>query len=333
MATITLQDALVALNNSVTENGAATDAQLSDLYTEIINDEGETIDKQPLSRLCDLVFNYVIGDGIAALWARLEMFNPIVFEDANVKNICVTNWGGNFIDGEITLYEASLVTTLGNKFYQNTTITKFDELRYFTGLTTMYVNAQSNLPAGAFYKCSNLTRVTMPEAPISNLRGAFRECIGIGSINISPLTVMPLLQSTFTSSRISTITLKGGVYPSDNWYQTFRATSSSSPYASLTTIAIDGTADLSNISFTDTFNNQANLTTLTGNWNNIKQDIKFAQSSKLTHDSLMVIINGLYDFVGAGSSTRRTLTLHATAKARLTTDDIAIANGKGWSIA
>ena len=46
-------------------------------------------------------------------------FRPIVFEDANVKAICVANWGGNYISGEITEYEAAQVTTLGGNFASN----------------------------------------------------------------------------------------------------------------------------------------------------------------------------------------------------------------------
>lgn len=40
----------------------------------------------------------------------------------------------------------------------------------------------------------------------------------------------------------------------------------------------------------------------------------------------------LYDFVGNGETTTRTLTLHATAKARLTADDIKTITDKGWTL-
>lgn len=54
-------------------------------------------------------------------------------------------------------------------------------------------------------------------------------------------------------------------------------------------------------------------------------------SEKLTHDSLMSIINALKDYSGSG--TTYTLTLHADAKARLSDDEIAIATQKGWTVA
>lgn len=67
----------------------------------------------------------------------------------------------------------------------------------------------------------------------------------------------------------------------------------------------------------------------------IAANIGFAQSSLLTHDSLISIINALKDY--SGTSTTRTLTLHATAKARLEGTNeglaaIAEANRKGWSL-
>lgn len=63
----------------------------------------------------------------------------------------------------------------------------------------------------------------------------------------------------------------------------------------------------------------------------IGANISFAKSNKLTHESLMSIINALKDYSGTG--TTRTLTLHATSKANLTDTEKAIATQKGWTIA
>ncbi len=63
----------------------------------------------------------------------------------------------------------------------------------------------------------------------------------------------------------------------------------------------------------------------------IGADISFADSNKLTHDSLMSIINALKDF--SGTTTTKTLTLHADSKALLTDSEKAIATQKGWTIA
>ena len=60
----------------------------------------------------------------------------------------------------------------------------------------------------------------------------------------------------------------------------------------------------------------------------IGQNIDLSSSTKLTHDSLMSIINHL-----AEVSSTRTLTLGATNLAKLTDAEKAIATEKGWSLA
>lgn len=49
----------------------------------------------------------------------------------------------------------------------------------------------------------------------------------------------------------------------------------------------------------------------------------------LTHDSLVAMINNLYDY---SSGTAHTLTIGATNKARLSADEIAVATAKNWTI-
>jgi hypothetical protein len=51
----------------------------------------------------------------------------------------------------------------------------------------------------------------------------------------------------------------------------------------------------------------------------------------LTYESVMNVINGLYDRASAGLSIL-TLKLHANHLAMLSADDIAIATNKGWTI-
>lgn len=81
--------------------------------------------------------------------------SPIItFADANVKALCVANWDTNG-DGELSEAEAAAVADLGEVFRGNTTITSFNELQYFTSLTTIGDNA--------FRECTALTSVTIPE--------------------------------------------------------------------------------------------------------------------------------------------------------------------------
>lgn len=63
----------------------------------------------------------------------------------------------------------------------------------------------------------------------------------------------------------------------------------------------------------------------------ICSDISFSACTKLTHDSLMSIINHLKDF--SGTTTTKTCTLGTTNLAKLTNAEKKIATDKGWSLA
>lgn len=60
----------------------------------------------------------------------------ISFEDTVVKYICITNWD-NDGDGELSESEAAAVKDLDDLFSGDQEITSFNELKYFTGLTSI----------------------------------------------------------------------------------------------------------------------------------------------------------------------------------------------------
>ena len=105
----------------------------------------------------------------------IEMPENIDFADANVKALCVANWDTNG-DGELSMSEAAAVTDLGRVFNENITITSFDELQYFTGVTS--------IGEIAFHDCDSLTSISIPESVVSIGKQAFWGCIGLSSITI-----------------------------------------------------------------------------------------------------------------------------------------------------
>ena len=100
--------------------------------------------------------------------------NIIQFEDASVKTICITNWDKNE-DGALSYEEAAAVTTIGTEF-RGKGIYAFNELQYFTGLTS--------IPSSAFSDCSELLSIKLPDNIISINDNAFVRCQSLREIHI-----------------------------------------------------------------------------------------------------------------------------------------------------
>lgn len=103
-----------------------------------------------------------------------ENSRAISFKDPIVDRICVSDWDQNG-NGLIEYEEAANVTDLGNVF-QRQKISSFDELRFFTSLTS--------IPENAFEGCQSLKSITIPEGVSRIGSGAFRNCLSLESISI-----------------------------------------------------------------------------------------------------------------------------------------------------
>lgn len=71
------------------------------------------------------------------------------------------------------------------------------------------------------------------------------------------------------------------------------------------------------------------LTTASANYS--YYTIDFSRCNKISHNSLMNVINDLYDIASKGCKVQR-LNLGATNRAKLSEEEIAIATNKGWTI-
>ena len=125
----------------------------------------------------------------------------ITFTDSKVKEICVANWDTNS-DGELGYAEAAAVTSLANYFSNNTEITSFNELQYFTRLTT--------ISSSAFNGCSNLASITIPNS-VTKGNGAFSGCSALTSVTVGNSTPIKLTDvSTFSNRANATLYVPAG---------------------------------------------------------------------------------------------------------------------------
>ena len=141
---------------------------------------------------------YLAADYWKDFYEIMDMGQSVIFADANVKAICISKWDTDG-DGELSYAEAAAATSLKSVFRNNTSIKSFDELQYFIGITAIESNAFygcSNLSSitipnsvtsiggYAFYGCSNLSSITIPNSVTSIGDYAFRECSSLSSITI-----------------------------------------------------------------------------------------------------------------------------------------------------
>ena len=132
---------------------------------------------------------YVAADYWKAFKQIIELEDPniISFADSKVKELCVANWDTNG-DGELSESEAAAVTTIGSVFKSKKDITSFDELVYFTGITTIGYSA---------FAYSSLTSVTIPKSVVSIMDDAFSMCTSLQDIVI-PDNVVTIGKDAFT---------------------------------------------------------------------------------------------------------------------------------------
>lgn len=115
-----------------------------------------------------------LNDGTSIVLKKQSSDN-IQFDDVIVKTICCKNWDTNR-DFELSFAEAASVMDIGTVFSGNTNIIAFDELKYFTGI--------SSIPARAFKGCTSLCIVNLPSNIIEINEEAFCGCTSLYFIEI-----------------------------------------------------------------------------------------------------------------------------------------------------
>ena len=152
-------------------------------------------------------------------WNKLTIveMKPLSFADSNVKNICIGIWDADG-DGELNQLEVSDITALGTAFENKTNISSFNELKYFTSLTTIGENTFSN--------CSSLNSVAIPHSVKSIASNAFAGCNNLTSVTVESIIPCTLFSNSFPNRANATLYVPAGckdAYSSADFWREFKA--------------------------------------------------------------------------------------------------------------
>ena len=167
----------------ITLEGVTTRAVVrNDIITLNIAENSEITAR---SATLQLIFN---GESVGTIEVYQQGIKGeiIEFKDSVVEKICLDKWDASG-DGLLSVLEAAAVTNpndLMGVFEGNASITSFNELKYFTGLT--------GIPSAAFKGCINLYEITLPQSIKSLGSDIFYDCKALSGIDIpTSITQLP----------------------------------------------------------------------------------------------------------------------------------------------
>lgn len=276
---------------------------ISEQLTQLISDRDDLVDNlttkgitgltgdETFTKLVPEVLNIPSGGTSVPDWSEIG------YNEAPQSVLNDFNYSKNIYDN----WDSS-ITNLYNKFFQD------DELKYFPLVDTSNVTNMSRL----FYYCTELTEVPLLDTSnVTDMSNMFNNCRHIKYISALDTVNVTNMANMFQDCiKITSIPrLNAG-----------NATRVSFIFRNCQTL----------INFGGLLNlGQAYLTTQSANFGNYKLDL--SECPNLTHDSLINVINGLYDIATKGCNVQQ-LVIGSTNLAKLTAEEIAIATNKGWTV-
>ena len=126
---------------------------------------------------------FELADGTVITISKTGQSTPniIEFKDPYVKTICVAAWDTDGVS-ELSYVEATAITTLGTKFKGNTLIESFEELKYFTHLTS--------IDDDTFNACTALTSIQIPASVETIGLRAFKKCSSLANITFEKGSIL-----------------------------------------------------------------------------------------------------------------------------------------------
>ena len=240
---------------------------------------------------------------------------PDIFDFTNV-----TDMNGMFQDcGSLTTIpqlDTSRVTNMNQMFGSCISLQSIPLLNT-SGVTDM---------GFMFYGCNKLTTVPqLDTSSVTNMEWMFMDC--------ALLTTVPLFNTSNVTNMSNMFKFCTNLTTIPQ-FNTSNVTDVTYLFYNCPSLESIPELDFGNVGMASLLLGRSNLPNLTtiGGFKNIKVGFDIQKAPNLTVQSLMNIINDLYDFIGNGESISSQLRMGETNLAKLTPEQIAVATNKGWQL-
>ena len=247
-----------------------------------------------------------------------SQYIPKINFENNVTTMAYMFDGCSYVETiDVSGWNTKNVTSMGYLFNNCKSLKKILNINK---LNTSQVTDISRI----FYNCSNLTDIDVSSfdtSQVTNMYGMFYNCSNLTDIDVSSFDT---LKTTDMGNMFRNCT---GLTSLD--LSNFDANSVTS-----VSNTFGGCSNLVNLTFMKNIGKAYTQTSSSYS----PYRISLTDSTNLTHDSLMSVINNLYDLnltydvANGGTLYTQSLVLGATNKAKLTEEEMAIATAKGWVI-
>lgn len=243
---------------------------------------------------------------------------------SEILNFCI-----NVIDTSHMFYNSTNLTSVDLSSFDTSNVTNmaymFQSCSNLESINLNNFNTSkvSNM-AYMFGNCNNLTKLDLSSfdtSNVTNMERMFLNCKKIESLDLSSFkTIMIKDLSYFFYYCANLVNLDLSSFDASN--------------VKYVNYIFAGCDNLTNLKFGK--NLGKGYTAKSNNYSEHKLDLSY--NPLLTHESLMSVINNLYDLnltynvAGGGKLYRQSLVLGATNLAKLTEEEIAIATNKGWTV-
>lgn len=171
-----------------------------------------------------------------------------------------------------------------------------------------------------FYNCKSLITIPLIDTSnITNISSMFNTCTSL--LSVPKLNTSKVTKTSLCFYKCQALTFIPAI-------DTSSVTDAGGMFNSCGSLITVPQLDFSSLTNADLMFYRCPALTTLGGFLNLKTNLDLSSSTKLTHDSLMNVINKAADV----TSSPKTLTLGSTNLAKLTTDEKAIATNKGWTL-